>query len=50
MAEHGLIKRLEAERVLKLGKTQTYTVLKRMCDSRILVRIGKGKDTKYVVQ
>jgi ATP-dependent DNA helicase RecG len=46
----GFITRLEAEKILKLGKTQTYTVLRRMCDSGVLVKIGRGKDTKYVVR
>lgn len=50
VSEHGFVTRLEAEKILGLGKTQTYTVLRRMCEKRLLVRIGKGKDTKYVVQ
>jgi len=50
VSDYGYVTRLEAERLLKLGKTQTYTVLKRMCEKRIIIKIGKGRDTRYIMQ
>lgn len=50
IATQGFVTRGEVEKILSLGKTQSYTVLKRMCDKRILVKIGRGKDTKYIAK
>lgn len=47
--EYGSISRKDAEDVLDSGTTKAFKVLKELCDSGCLQRMGNGKKVKYIL-
>ena len=47
LKQNEIITRSEVEKMLEVGTTTAYRILKRMTENGILTQYGKGKNTKY---
>lgn len=47
LKQNEIITRPEVEKMLEVGTTTAYRILKRMTENGILTQCGKGKNTKY---
>ena len=47
LKQNEIITRPEVEKMLEVGTTTAYRILKRMTENGILTQYGKGKNTKY---
>ena len=47
--KNGYITRKDAEKLIKKEKTTTATILNKLVENKILIKIGNGPSTKYII-